>query len=53
MEGTTILFIEHDMNIVFQYADVVSVFAAGNLVVQDTPEKVRGDPRVREVYLGG
>jgi branched-chain amino acid transport system ATP-binding protein len=53
MEGTTILFIEHDMNIVFRYADIVSVFAAGNLVAQDTPEKVRGDPRVREVYLGG
>jgi branched-chain amino acid transport system ATP-binding protein len=53
MEGTTILFIEHDMNIVFRYADVVSVFAAGALVVQDTPEKVRADPRVREVYLGG
>lgn len=53
MEGTTILFIEHDMNIVFRYADVISVFAAGNLVVQDTPEKVRTDPRVREVYLGG
>ncbi|MGZ3410649.1 MAG: ABC transporter ATP-binding protein [Xanthobacteraceae bacterium] len=53
MAGTTILFIEHDMNIVFRYADVISVFAAGDLVVQDTPEKVRVDPRVREVYLGG
>ena len=50
--GTTVLFIEHDMNLVFRYADRVSVFAAGALVVQDTPEHVRNHPRVREVYLG-
>jgi branched-chain amino acid transport system ATP-binding protein len=49
---TTVLFIEHDMNLVFRYADRVSVFAAGALVVQDTPERVRNHPRVREVYLG-
>jgi branched-chain amino acid transport system ATP-binding protein len=51
-EGTTILFIEHDMNIVFRYAEKVSVFAAGDMVVQDTPDRVRNHPRVREVYLG-
>ena len=51
-EDTTVLFIEHDMNLVFRYADRVSVFAAGALVVQDTPERVRNHPRVREVYLG-
>jgi branched-chain amino acid transport system ATP-binding protein len=51
-KGTTILFIEHDMNIVFRYAEKVSVFAAGSMVVQDTPDQVRNHPRVREVYLG-
>ncbi|HEV2575438.1 MAG TPA: ATP-binding cassette domain-containing protein [Beijerinckiaceae bacterium] len=51
-DETTILFIEHDMNLVFSYADVVSVFAAGALVLSDTPENVRRSPRVREVYLG-
>jgi branched-chain amino acid transport system ATP-binding protein len=49
---TTVLFIEHDMNLVFRYADRVSVFAAGALVVQDTPDKIRAHARVREVYLG-
>lgn len=49
---TAILFIEHDMNLVFKYADVVSVFAAGSMVLQDTPDNVRKSPRVREVYLG-
>ncbi len=51
--ATTILFIEHDMSLVFRHAERVSVFAAGQLVVQDTPDNVRRHPRVREVYLGG
>jgi branched-chain amino acid transport system ATP-binding protein len=51
--ATTILFIEHDMGLVFRHAERVSVFAAGSMVVQDTPENVRNHPRVREVYLGG
>jgi branched-chain amino acid transport system ATP-binding protein len=50
---TTVLFIEHDMNLVFRYADRVSVFAAGALVAQGTPEQIRNHSRVREVYLGG
>ena len=50
--GTTVLFIEHDMNLVFRYAERVSVFAAGGMVMQDIPERVRTDPRGREVYLG-
>jgi branched-chain amino acid transport system ATP-binding protein len=49
---TTVLFIEHDMNLVFRYADRVSVFAAGALVVQGTPDQIRSHARVREVYLG-
>jgi len=51
--ATTILFIEHDMSLVFEHAERVSVFAAGSMVVQDTPDNVRGHPKVREVYLGG
>jgi ABC-type branched-subunit amino acid transport system ATPase component len=51
--ATTILFIEHDMSLVFEHAERVSVFAAGAMVVQDTPDNVRGHPKVREVYLGG
>ncbi len=50
--GVTILFIEHDMGLVFRYADQVSVFAGGAIIVQDTPDNVRVNPRVREVYLG-
>ncbi len=50
--GTTLLFIEHDMALVFGYADRVSVFAGGNLIAQGEPDAVRSDPKVREVYLG-
>jgi len=49
---TTVLFIEHDMHLVFRYADRVSVFAGGNLLAQGTPDEVRADERVRKAYLG-
>ena len=49
---TTVLFIEHDMHLVFRYADRVSVFAGGNMIAQGTPDVVRADERVRKAYLG-
>jgi branched-chain amino acid transport system ATP-binding protein len=49
---TTVLFIEHDMHLVFRYADRVSVFAGGNMIAQGTPDEVRADERVRKAYLG-
>jgi branched-chain amino acid transport system ATP-binding protein len=51
-EGTTVLFIEHDMNLVFSYAQRVSVFAGGTLLAQGTPDEVRADDEVRKAYLG-
>ncbi len=50
--GTTVLFIEHDMAIVFRYAQRVSVLAGGALLAQGTPDQVRADPAVRKAYLG-
>lgn len=48
----TVLLIEHDMDIVFRFADRISVLVAGALLTEGTPAEVANDPRVREVYLG-
>jgi ABC-type branched-subunit amino acid transport system ATPase component len=48
----TVLLIEHDMDIVFSFADRISVLVNGELFVEGTPEEVARDPRVKAVYLG-
>ena len=51
-QGISILFTEHDMDVVFRYADRVLVLAEGELIAQGSPSEVRADQRVRNVYLG-
>jgi ABC-type branched-subunit amino acid transport system ATPase component len=48
----TVLLIEHDMDIVFSFADRISVLVNGALFVEGSPEEVARDPRVKAVYLG-
>jgi branched-chain amino acid transport system ATP-binding protein len=48
----SILLIEHDMSLVFRFADRVTVLAGGTVLAEGTPAEIAGDPRVREVYLG-
>ncbi|HET9717930.1 MAG TPA: ABC transporter ATP-binding protein [Pseudolabrys sp.] len=50
--NVAVLLIEHDMDIVFSFADRISVLVNGALFVEGTPEQVANDPRVRAVYLG-
>jgi branched-chain amino acid transport system ATP-binding protein len=47
-----ILFIEHDMNLVFRFASRVVVMVGGRILVEGTPTEIAADDRVREVYLG-
>jgi ABC-type branched-subunit amino acid transport system ATPase component len=47
-----ILFIEHDMNVVFRFASRIIVMVGGRILVEGTPAEISSDPRVREVYLG-
>jgi branched-chain amino acid transport system ATP-binding protein len=48
----TILFIEHDMNVVFRFASRIIVMVGGRILLEGTPDEVQRDVRVREVYLG-
>jgi len=48
----TLLFIEHDMNVVFRFATRIHVMLGGRILTQGTPEEIAHDERVREVYLG-
>lgn len=50
--NVAVLFTEHDMGAVFGSADRVLVLDAGKLIASGTPEQVRADPRVQDVYLG-
>lgn len=48
----TIAIIEHDMHVVFSLADRITVLAQGTPLVEDTPENIKGHPKVKEAYLG-
>jgi len=48
-----VLFIEHDMNVVFRFAHRIIVMVGGRILLQGTPKELAADARVREVYLGG
>ena len=48
----TILFIEHDMDVVFRFASRIIVMVGGRILVQGPPDEIARDERVREVYLG-
>jgi branched-chain amino acid transport system ATP-binding protein len=48
----TILFIEHDMDVVFRFASRIIVMVGGRILVEGPPADIARDERVREVYLG-
>ena len=48
----TIAIIEHDMHVVFSLAQRITVLAQGTPLVEDTPDNIKGHPKVREAYLG-
>jgi branched-chain amino acid transport system ATP-binding protein len=48
----TLLFIEHDMHVVFRFATHIIVLVGGAVFTQGTPAEISADPGVREVYLG-
>lgn len=51
-EDKTLLIIEHDMGVVFDLADRISVLVYGRILASGAPDEIRGDPQVRKAYLG-
>jgi branched-chain amino acid transport system ATP-binding protein len=51
-EGKTLVMVEHDMGVVFDLADRISVLVYGRIVASDTPQRIRENAEVQEAYLG-
>ncbi|MBS1176934.1 MAG: transporter related [Proteobacteria bacterium] len=51
-EGKTLIIVEHDMGVVFNLADRISVLVYGQVIATDTPERIRANAAVQEAYLG-
>jgi len=51
-EGKTLVMVEHDMGVVFDLADRISVLVYGRIVASDAPERIRENAEVQEAYLG-
>ena len=48
----TVLLIEHDMDLVFRFAERITVLVSGAVLTEGTPQAIAADSRVKEVYLG-
>jgi branched-chain amino acid transport system ATP-binding protein len=51
-KDVSILLIEHDMDLVFDFADTITVLVNGAVLTEGTPREIANDPQVKAVYLG-
>ena len=51
-QGKTLIMVEHDMGVVFNLADKISVLVYGEIIASDVPQNIRGNSAVQEAYLG-
>jgi branched-chain amino acid transport system permease protein len=52
-QGRTMIIIDHDMDSLFELVERVTVLQEGRVLVEGTPEEIKGNPTVQEAYLGG
>jgi branched-chain amino acid transport system ATP-binding protein len=52
-QGKTLVIIEHDMEVIFSLADLITVMQYGEVVTTGAPDEIRKNQRVKEAYLGG
>ncbi len=52
-QGRTMIIIDHDMESLFELAERITVMYEGRVLVEGTPEEVKGNAKVQEAYLGG
>ena len=50
--GKTLLIVEHDMQVIFDLADRISVLVYGEIIATDSPDRIRQNAAVQEAYLG-
>ena len=51
--GRTLVVIDHDMDAIFELAEFITVLSQGQILVEATPDEIRGNALVQEAYLGG
>ena len=51
-KGKTVVIVEHDMGVIFDLAERISVLVYGKIIASDVPERIRGNKAVQEAYLG-
>ena len=51
-KGKTLVMVEHDMSVIFNLADRISVLVYGEVIASGTPQEIRGNKAVQEAYLG-
>ena len=52
-QGRTMIIIDHDMDSLFELAERITVLQEGRVLVEGTPDEIKGNAKVQEAYLGG
>jgi len=52
-QGRTMIVIDHDMDALFELAERITVLQEGRILVEGTPDEIKGNAKVQEAYLGG